>query len=352
MKKTPLLIAFVFIINFLHAQVPSSCSVPSLLAQKYERDVKQLATKRLFQHQSPDTALVRIPVVHTDSIFGGLAAIFNATSIPERDTVFNLYCVHNITGWPYDYAGYLVKVDTSNAWTTAWQNLNTTTGNPLMDSITSRYHLTVSNFGNWSIGSYAELATDSSFNTQALIDSLLLVNGVLIAELNGIAVGAAGFMQYQYNIQNNARYYYFYFEFGDCFDGCDNYRRWKFKVNADCSVDYLGFDNWSVWNPPLHPFPGPINCNTFTDVPDGNLPTASCLVFPNPSTGMVQLELSGFDFSEKTTLTIYSLLGETVYTSAVNNERFAIDLSNKAKGVYFLTLENGQQKVIKKIVLE
>jgi Secretion system C-terminal sorting domain len=349
MKKTPLLIAFVFIINFLHAQVPSSCTVPSLLAQKYERDVKQLATKRLLQLQSPDTALVHIPIVHTDSIFGGLAAIFNATSIPERDSVFNLYCVHNINGWPIQYAGYLVQVDTTNAWTTAWQNLTTTTGNPLMDSITSRYHLTISNFYNWGIGNYAELATDSSYNTQALIDSLLLVNGVLTAELNGI-IGGAGFIEY--NIQNNARYYYFYFEFADCFDGCDNYRKWKFRVNSDCSVDYLGFDNWSVWNPPLHPFPGPVNCNTFTNVPDGNLPAASCLVFPNPSNGIVQIELSGFDLTGNAVLVIHSLLGETVHTAAVTNERFAVDLSNKAKGVYFLTLDNGQQRVIKKIVLE
>src|SRR5678816_3439404 len=116
MNRLVLLCSLICATCSMKAQVVSSCIVPPLLASEYERDIRQLATNHLFQVQSPDTALVNIPQEYIDTISQGLAAIFNATSLPERDTVFNLYCVHNHNGWPYDYAGFLVRVDTSYSW--------------------------------------------------------------------------------------------------------------------------------------------------------------------------------------------------------------------------------------------
>jgi hypothetical protein len=78
MKKVFLLPMLLMCI-ILHAQVSSNCNVPPLLAEEYDRDVKQLATYRLFEIQSPDTVLVTIPQEDIDSISQGLAAIFNAT---------------------------------------------------------------------------------------------------------------------------------------------------------------------------------------------------------------------------------------------------------------------------------
>jgi hypothetical protein len=50
----------------------------------------------MWELNSPDTALVAIPQQWQDTIMDGLAATCNAVSIPERDTVFNFYCVHDL----------------------------------------------------------------------------------------------------------------------------------------------------------------------------------------------------------------------------------------------------------------
>lgn len=356
MKKT---IVFLFLMipvfNIGFAQVASSCVVPPLLKMEYKRDVAQLASYRLDQQQSPDNNLVQIPHTYTDSIFEGLAAIFNATTIPERDSVFNLYCVHNLN--PFvgygGYSGFIVKVDTNYAWTQAWQNLNTLTGDPVMDTILTKYHLTISNFYFWTIGNYAELSVDSSWNTYALIDSINLVPGVLMTELNSW-VGTAG--KISYDKVGNSKYYNFYFEYADCFDGCDAYRNWKFKVNSDCSVEYLGFENWCFWDQfgtlGLCPFPAPINCNTFTPIEEIDEANESVIIFPNPSTGLFQIELVAMEVKEKTTLAIYNVLGELIYTSGVNSNVIQVNLGTISKGVYFVRINTGQTILTKKIVID
>ncbi|MBK7966977.1 MAG: T9SS type A sorting domain-containing protein [Bacteroidetes bacterium] len=336
------------------AQVTSSCVVPPLLKMEYKRDVAQLASYRLYQLQSPDTDLVQIPPAYTDSIFEGLAAIFNATSIPERDSVFNLYCVHNLNPFAGygGYSGFIVKVDTNYAWTQAWQNLNTLTGDPLMDTILTKYHLSISNFYNWTIGNYAELSVDSSWNIYALIDSIDLVPGVVMTELNSW-LGVAG--KITYDLIGNSKYYNFYFEYQDCFDGCDAYRNWKFKVNSDCSVEYLGVEDWCYWDqlgtPGLCPLPVPINCNTFTPIEEIDEKDGNFVIFPNPSNGIFQIGFVGMEINENPTLTIFNLLGELVYSTEINSNLMQIDLGAISKGVYLVRLNDGQTILTNKIVI-
>lgn len=356
MKKS--IIFMLLMIPVFHvgmAQVTSSCVVPALLKSEYKRDVAQMASYRLYQLQSPDTDLVQIPQAHTDSIFEGLAAIFNATAIPERDSVFNLFCVHNenpFTGFGA-YAGFIVKVDTNYAWTQAWQNLITLTGDPLMDTILLKYHLTLTNFYNWSIGSYAELSVDSSWNTDALIDSIGLVPGVLVAELNSY-IGVSGKITYEKI--GNSKYYNFYFEYQDCFDGCDAYRNWKFKVNSDCSVEYLGLENWCYWDqlgtPGLCPFPSPINCNTFTPIKVIHEKIGNAIFYPNPSSGSFRVELSGVEVNEVKTMSVYDIQGKLVYATEFRNNVISIDLGTISKGVYFTRITSRQTILTRKIVIE
>ena len=346
MKKFLLLLLLISTFNSIQAQVPSNCTIPQLLANEYKRDIGQLATNRIFQLQSPDTVLVKIPQVYIDTISEGLAAIFNATSIPERDSVFNVYCVHNNSGWPGQYVGFLIKVDTSYSWTNAWQNLITITGDPLMDTILTRYNLTITNFYNWTIGNYAVLSVDSSWNNFALIDSINMVTGVLSAGQNSI-IGAAG--KISYSIIGNTRYYDFYFEYMDCWSGCGAYRMWKFKVNPDCSVDYLGFvgGGWGA-----DPFPAPLNCNTFTSVAENNMQKVNCLIFPNPTSGKIQFEVNGLEFGKNSALEIYNMQGEKIYQSAITNPKSEIDLSNQTNGIYFVKIYDGQTILTKKIVIQ
>src|ERR1043165_5412263 len=111
MKKIILL--FVLLCNMVHAQIPSDCTVPQLLSNIFERDIKNMAIRRMFEVQSADTAFVNIPQVWIDTVAEGLAAILNAASIPQRDSIFNMYCVHDNTTPMEVYNGILVHVDTS-----------------------------------------------------------------------------------------------------------------------------------------------------------------------------------------------------------------------------------------------
>jgi hypothetical protein len=335
-----ILLGFLLIAGYSSAQVSSSCDIPQALIDAYHKDIVQLATKRLVDIQSPDTVFVRVPQADYDSIAGGMAAILNATSIPESDSVFNLYCVHNHNGFPYDYAGFLVQVDTNYSWTDAWQSLNSLTGDAYIDTIMTRYSLDVVNFYNWSFGNYAELATDSAWNILAMVDTFELSPGVIIAEPNYF-IGMAGTIEY--NVVGTDRFYDFYFEFNDCFDGCDNYRKWMFKVDSACAVTYLGFTDWGAFGP--QPLPPPLNCNIFTSVPR-NISTDFSL-YPNPVADKFTVVLPSHTSSE---IKIYDAMGRVVLSQKVNTEKTSIDFSSYTSGIYLVEMNDGRSSITKKII--
>jgi hypothetical protein len=338
MKKTLL---FIFMVaNAASAQVSSSCISPPLLISEYNKDIVQLATNRMVQIQSPDTAFVRVPQADYDSVAGGLAAILNATSIPESDSVFNLYCVHNQNGFPYAYAGFLVQVDTNYSWTDAWQSMTSLTGDAYIDNIMTSYSLSVVNFYNWSFGNYAELVTDSAWNILALIDTLELAAGVIMAEPNSL-IGTAGMIEY--DVAGTDRYYNFYFQFNDCFDGCDNYHEWSFRVDSNCAVEYLGFTDWGAFG--NEPLPAPLNCNIFTriEAAAGN----DFELYPNPVSDKFTVQLAA---GEKAFLKIYNVMGKTVLSQSINPSKSIVDFSEYSKGIYLVEITSGHKRLFQKFV--
>jgi len=326
MKK--ILLPFVLVCNILHAQVPSDCTVPQMLSNVYERDIKNMAVRRMFEVQSADTAFVNIPQAWIDTVAEGLAAILNATSIPQRDSIFNLYCVHDHTTLMEIYNGILVQVDTSFSWTQAWQNLVAVTGNPAVDALVMNYDLTIAQFYNWSFGNFALIHTDSLWNIYALMDSLEMVGGILYAEPDAI-IGAAG--KIIFNQAGGERYYDFYFEFNDCFDGCDNYRDWKYKVNADCSVEYLGFEDWGAFG--ISPLPVPSDCNIFTSVTE-NTNELKFRVFPTPSGDVVTIRWNK-EFTNPVDFILFDVSGREVKrTGNIIGTEFKIDISELPSSSY------------------
>ena len=278
--KNLVFLLYLFIgFNVSYGQIiPSNCIPSNELLDQYTWDVKNLTLRRMWELNSPDTALVTIPYQWQDTIMDGLAAICNATSIPERDSVFNFYCVHDLaSSGIFITKEIMVFVDTSFAWTDAWQNLIALTGNPQIDTIVTRYDLEVVDFYNFSFGNMALLATDSLWNVYALIDSLEIILGVEFCDPNQL-IGAAG--RILYDKIGSERYFTFWFQWNDCFDGCDNAHGWKFKVYEDCSVEFLGTEDWGVFE--ILPLPDPINCNLFSGTTEYELAIYDYSVFPNP----------------------------------------------------------------------
>lgn len=328
-----LFLAFTFGTSF--GQNASSCSVPPELETAYERDIKTLAINRMQQLNSPDQHLIRIPKSWQDTIAQGLAAVLQA-GFEESDSVFNRYCVHNNTGPVQIYNGLLIQVDVSYPWTQAWQNLITLTGNAYIDTLTTRYHLNISAFYDWSFADYALLHTDSLWNVYALIDSLALEPGVLGGEPDAI-FGSAG--RITYTKTGDARFYEFTYQFNDCFDGCDNSHTWKFEVNPDCSVEYLGFEDFWVFD--QLPLPPATNCNIYTDLDE--VTSSEERLFPNPASDLVFL--SGFEPKFfPLHITVYNLLGQPIAEQTLEHAQQSIDVSNLATGLYLVRAGKDQPK--------
>lgn len=266
---------FLFSIQLLQGQIVSSdCTVPVELQEAYDRDVKGIAIKRMQQFNSPDLDEVIIPDSWQDSIFAGLAAIYNATSLSQRDSVFNLYCVHDNFGTPM-VDGIIVGFNETATWTAAWANGETLTGEPTMDDIIQTYHLELESYSSFG---FAVLNTGENLNLLAL-GNLIAANvpGVDYGEPNYI-IGLGGRIIYE--IIDGIQFFDFIYEWNDCFDGCDNFYTWKYRVGADCEVEFLGSNSGGFFG--TEELPEPTNCNISVGTKEHLLPQPVSL-FPNPT---------------------------------------------------------------------
>jgi subtilisin-like proprotein convertase family protein len=73
-------------------------------------------------------------------------------------------------------------------------------------------------------------------------------------------------------------------------------------------------------------------------------------VYPNPSSGIVNLHVTGA-LEGKSTYTLHDVQGRSILNKSISSSSEVIDLENFANGVYFLSIENGNQKTTKKIIL-
>lgn len=345
MRKIVILVLVVLSLSQGFSQiVPSSCTTPYLLNSIYEPDLKNLALRRLFEVHSPDTAFVKIPDIWIDTIRAGMSAIVNAVSLPQRDSIFNLYCVHdNAPNNIFIYKEIMVFVDTSVAWTQAWQNMQTLTGNAVIDNLMTQFGYQIVQFNNFSFGSMALIHTDSLWNINAVINQLEAVPGVLFAEANAI-IGTAGTIVYQK--VGSTRYYNFVFEWNDCFDGCDNSRTWRYRVFEDCSVEFLGIVDWGVFG--IEPLPAPVNCNVFTGFPEPPDPNSGFRVYPVPATEYLHIQNPG---SAIVRIQFFNVNGRLILEKN-QSEIKIVDISELKNGFYhalFYT-ETGELKTHKLLI--
>ncbi len=71
-------------------------------------------------------------------------------------------------------------------------------------------------------------------------------------------------------------------------------------------------------------------------------------VFPNPSNEMLNL----IGLNNNSSIEMYDLKGQLVYTKNTNERRLTIDLKNFDKGLYVLQIVSGDEKVERKIIVE
>jgi hypothetical protein len=78
-------------------------------------------------------------------------------------------------------------------------------------------------------------------------------------------------------------------------------------------------------------------------------------VFPNPNKGQFVVEINGI-LKDNAELSVMNLLGEVVYrnnqVATDNNQSIQIELGRVPAGVYFLRLQQADQMLIHKIIVQ
>lgn len=77
-------------------------------------------------------------------------------------------------------------------------------------------------------------------------------------------------------------------------------------------------------------------------------------VYPNPNNGLFTLKVSS-SVATTYTMNVRNMVGQTVMSEAINVNGNAVkqmDLSNFDKGVYFVSLENGDERLVRKVVVK
>jgi len=316
------------------SQIPSDCNIPIALSNHYDWDVKHLALTRIFTQQVADTNSIVISQAYQDTIWEGLSAIFNLTTNPQRDSVFDKYCIHQY-GSCYLFNSFNVRIDTNYSWTLNWRNLITNTGIVELDLLLSTYGFQVT--GYWSSMQTVTLTTSQNINIKPVIDSVETFSGVQYA-FNFNYIGDGNHIYYF--VTGSERLYYFKIGFGDCPSGCIDYYMFKFKVFNDCSVEYIGSELY-------HSTPEPIPTPTFCNITKDNIINLEedIEISPNPTSNNILIKCP-----KHAEIDIINLQGQIVKVYEILDVYSNIDISELSNGIYTFRIKMEKENIIKKIL--
>lgn len=289
---------------------------------------------RLFKH--PDTMKIDIPQIWQDTIWDGLAALFRSQGIPERDTVFDIYCIHHSSPWESAIT-HSVYIKSTTSWTYDSLSLQIRSGNPAIDTLLAQAGILFQSqiLANTIRGKFTRV-----INAQAVCDSLEQFQEVVYAE----SVSAPGDgNRIRYNTIDGEQHFEFQLGWGDCLSGCIYYRIWKFKVQENCTAMYSGrMDNFSITD-----FPSPSNCKITTALDEqeqrGN---DLIVVLPNPFRDRIQIST---DQAGNSMARLVDLSGREVLVNSFFG-KISLDTSVLPPGLYVLQVVSGQRDAVFKVI--
>jgi Secretion system C-terminal sorting domain len=246
--KTILLSLSLWCMGIVAAGAQNNCSAPAAVRAFYDNDASQLAVRMMQNHPSWQDS-VTIPADLYERAMSMLLAVYNATQLPERDTVVECLAIHTFPSiWPYSV---LVAAASSETWAQKYEDGIFPTGNAAFDGLITQYNL--ANGGSFQIGPsiFFTITSEKALNPTALVALFEAVPGVNFAELDGV-FGDGNNIQLQPTLIEDVEMTYTV-AWGDCPAGCIFERNWKFRVNLDCQVQFV-----EVWGNELTQ---EINCN-------------------------------------------------------------------------------------------
>ncbi len=322
MRITILFILLLFAVSSSQAQrIPSDCTAPDSVAQKYKHDATRLALRRIFSASSPYQDSIRIPKDKIDEALRPLLAVYNLTT-PERDTVIKLLDIHTEYDTEIDFFHVGVSPsDSSEQWAKNLWNKKFPTGNKAVDSLMNEYGM--------SFNTNKEVPYDSQFIYKEPLNFTAL--RLAWQKIPGISFGLIDYFLcapdiFEKHTDSSVTLTYYY-GWEPLTTDCIGYREWYFTIFPDCSVQ---FDSAQEWH-------------RMGVSPD--ITTASDLFFyPNPTSDKLTIELPA-----KSTLDVVDVEGKIILSTLCQQGNTEISVSTLPKGMYFLRAmdKNGRVKSAK-----
>jgi hypothetical protein len=343
MKNYLLLLALcLFLQTTLGAQTSSSCQPDSSLRTNYAEDVKNIALGRINHFNAPEKSKVEISQIWQDTVWEGLAAIYHSHS-SFRDDVLDIYCIHKRSGFTSAIFKTIdFNADSSTTWIQHLINSNNQSGIPTLDSILNLYQFKIKSVFYFGYTVDVAMTTPFAINVQPIIDYISSIPGVNYADKSSL-IGDGDDILYEKN--GSVRFYSFYLKWGDCPSGCTGGSIWKFKVNSDCSVEFVNY----ISSDPVIPVP-PVNCHITASLsgPSGEIFETS--ISPNPVTD--RMTVRSAKWMER--LEWYNALGVKVHSAPVQGNLVETTLpANMPAGWYALAIwSRGNQVEWRKILRE
>lgn len=331
----PIFPFFVFLCLALSAKaqqpVASTCTAPDSILNLYQDDADRLALRQTFLVQSPDTSDIHISAALSDTFRNALIAVYNAHSIPARDTVVEIITsfidtevVKGIHSAPYSPSlkHLYMQVNPQLPWFQQIQQQNFPTGNDTIDSLMSNYALsfTAEHYG---INAYfIHIVADSNYNMMAIANFLKQLEDVSPSDLSSLDMAGDYPLQIEGEITPNYVDLVYTYKWGDCPAGCIWSRSWEFKVYHDCSVEFVGSNGTPLGFPPSDGIATPRGSH-------------SLIVYPNPFADYIVVKNVSGNFSYE----VYNTIGQKCASGNTSNSRIA-DLDKLAAGTYWLHIKN------------
>lgn len=134
-------------------------------------------------------------------------------------------------------------------------------------------------------------------------------------------------------------------------------------ANETSASANLAWEKWSdnSWNDMSIAWSGskgsllilPILCGTYTSISENLGLSNNVKVLPNPTSGLVNVVFTLAN-EENVTVSVSNTLGQVVSTSkfdGIANKMVSLDIANQPNGVYFVTISNGKDKMVQRLVL-
>lgn len=317
-----------FISSLVSGQVVlSSCDAPDSIKALYRDDADRFALDFIKGHHLPEEDSIRIPAMISDSFLRPLIAVYNATSIPERDSVVTIYKIHE---FPYYFLDRInIAADSTLPWMQMLRQGIFPTGNIPLDSILTLYHFQLYDYEDWSgwfSWHVAGFESDSNFNVTALGDVISTFPGVDFSEWDLLCCDGDHISMYKEDFPFEATVVTYSLGWGDCLSGCTDGRSWIFKVYADCSVEFVGAYGSHV------PF-------TATQ----EILSNEISIHPNPFDDYIEIDQE----FQNVNFVITNVTGIQQKSGVSNGSRIE-ELEKLLPGIYFLTLsKNANSKTYK-----